>query len=356
MNEISAMKKIFFFFLLFTCQQVSAQQSRPLISKIAFGSCAHENEPQPILDLVVKHKPDLFVYLGDNIYGDTRDMKVLQAKYNTLAAKPEFQRLKKAVPIVATWDDHDYGWNDSGKEYPFKKESKEIFLDFFDEPKESSRRKHAGIYTSYLFEGAGKKLQLILLDNRSFRSGLRRYRGEYSNRPEFFYPLDYFPHQIEDSVLLGEEQWQWLEAELKKPADVRLIGSGSQFSISYNGYEAWANFPHEQKRLLELIKSTKANGVVFMTGDVHYAEISKLDYPGIYPIYDITSSGITSTWHFATPNTNRIEGPVMENHFGMLTIDWQQKDPLIRMEVFDVRDNQRIEHTIRLSEVHFPTK
>ena len=345
------MIRLAFFLLVLASQQMAAQQNRPLISKIAFGSCAHESEPQPILDLVIKHKPDLFVYLGDNIYGDTRDMNVLQDKYAKLAAKPEFQRLKKAVPIVATWDDHDYGWNDAGKEYPFKKESKEIFLNFFGEPRESDRRKHEGIYTSYIFEGNGKKLQLILLDNRTFRSQLRLYRGEYSRRAEFFYPLDYFPHQIEDSVLLGEEQWQWLEAELKKPADVRIIGSGSQFSISYNGYEAWANFPHEQKRMLELIKKTKANGVVFITGDVHYAEISKLTHPGLYPVYDVTSSGITSTWLFATPNTNRIEGPVMENHFGMLTIDWSLKDPAIKMEIFDIRDNQRIEHTIRLSEV-----
>jgi alkaline phosphatase D len=347
------MKKISTVLFIFCSYQLIAQKASPLISRIAFGSCAHEKQPQPVLDLVAKHKPDLFVYLGDNIYGDTKDMNVLQAKYDLLAAKPEFQRLKKSTRILATWDDHDYGWNDSGKEYPFKKESKEIFLKFFEEPKESDRRKHEGIYTSYLFEGAGKRLQLILLDNRTFRSQLRLYRGEYSRRQEFFYPLDYFPHQIEDSVLLGEEQWRWLEEELKKPADIRLIGSGSQFSISYNGYEAWANFPHEQKRMLELIKRTKANGVVFLTGDVHYAEISKLEEPGLYPIYDVTSSGITSTWHFATPNTNRIEGPVMENHFGMLTIDWQKKDPEIKMEIVDVRNNQRIEHTIKRSEISF---
>lgn len=153
--------------------------------------------------------------------------------------------------------------------------------------------------------------------------------------------------------MLGETQWQWLEQELKKPADLRLIGSGSQFSIEYNGYEAWANFPLEQQRFLDLVKKTKANGVMFITGDVHYAEISKLEKPGLYPIYDVTSSGITSTWLFATPNKNRIEGPVMDNHFGMITIDWAQKDPSIKMEIWDVRDNQRVEYTIRLSEISF---
>jgi alkaline phosphatase D len=330
---------------------IFAQEKLPNITRIAFGSCAQESKPQPILDLVARQKPDLFIYLGDNIYGDTKDMNVLKAKYAQLAAKPEFQQLKKSTRLLATWDDHDYGWNDAGRYYPFKKESKEIFLDFFEEPKESERRKHEGIYTSYYFESNGKKIQIILIDNRTFRSDLRRYRGELSHESKYFYPLDYYPHEITDSTLLGEDQWQWLEKELKKPADIRIIGSGSQFSIAYNGYEAWANFPHEQKRFLELIKKTKANGVVFISGDVHYAEISKLDYEGLYPIYDITSSGITSTWHFATPNENRIEGPVMENHYGLLTINCEKSDPEIKMEIIDLNENQRIEHIISLQKI-----
>jgi alkaline phosphatase D len=325
----------------------------PLVSKIAFGSCADEDKPQPILALAAKHKPDLWVYLGDNIYGDTYDMNVLKAKYAKLAAKPEFQNLRKNVRMLATWDDHDFGSNDDGRHYPFRKESKEIFLDFFAEPKESQRYQHEGIYTSYMFEGNGKKLQLILLDNRTFRDNLRKYNGELAKDKRYFYELDYFPHDNADSTLLGAEQWKWLESELKKPADLRIIGSGSQFSIEFNGYEAWANFPHEQKKMLDLIRTTRANGVMFITGDVHYAEISKLQADGLYPVYDVTSSGITSTWHFATPNINRIEGPIMDNHFGMITIDWKSKDPKVKMEIWDINNNQRIEHTISLSELSF---
>lgn len=332
---------------------LSAQPALPLVSRIAFGSCGHQDKPQPILDTVLRHQPEVFVYLGDNIYGDTRDMKILRSKYAQLGAKPEFQRLKKNTKLLATWDDHDYGWNDTGRHYPFKKESKEIFMNFWEEPANSPRRSHEGIYTSYLFEGNGRRLQIILLDNRTFRDDLRTYRGEFHRDARFFYPLDYHPHQTTDSTLLGEAQWQWLEAELSKPADLRIIGSGSQFGISYNGYEAWANFPHEQQRMLDLIKKTHASGVLFITGDVHYAEISKLRERGLYPIYDVTSSGITSTWHFPTPNENRIEGPVMENHFGLLSVDWSVPDPVIKMEIYDVRNNQRIEYSVRLSEISF---
>lgn len=346
------MRKIIFSFFLIAFNLVHGQQQQ-LISKIAFGSCASERRPQPILDLVVKHKPDVFVYLGDNIYGDSYDLNVLKAKYDSLAAKPEFQRLKKNVRLLATWDDHDYGWNDIGRHFTLKTETKKLFLDFFEEPSNSERRKHEGIYTSYMFEQNGKRLQLILLDGRTFRDNLRKYRGELHRDDRYFYKLDYFPHQIEDSTLLGSQQWKWLEGELMKPADIRIIGSGTQFGISFNGYEAWANFPHEQRRMLELIKSTRANGVIFITGDVHYAEISELNHQGLYPIYDVTSSGLTSPWEFATPNANRIEGPIMDNHFGLITIDWNVKDPIIKMEIWDIRDNQRVEHSIQLSKISF---
>ena len=147
------------------------------ISKIAFGSCGSEDHPLPIFDVVVKHDPDLFIFLGDNIYGDTENMDTLKKKYDSLSAKPTFQNLKKNVDIIATWDDHDYGLNDMGKRYPFKQESKEIFLNFFNEPTNSPRREHKGVYTSYIYEMNGKKLQVILLDTRTFRDDLKLYKA-----------------------------------------------------------------------------------------------------------------------------------------------------------------------------------
>jgi alkaline phosphatase D len=320
-------------------------------TKIAFGSCGHEDEPQPVLSLAADRQPDAFIFLGDNIYGDTKNMDTLENKYKRWQAQPDFKKLESATKIFATWDDHDFGWNDDGKYYPFKKESKELFLKYFKEPAESERRKHEGIYHTEYIKSGDKTVQLILLDVRTFRDNLLLYdTAAKLPREKYFYGLDYVPHTSTDSTLLGTEQWQWLEGELAKPADLRFICSGSQFGIEYNGYEAWANFPHEQKRMLELIKKTKASGVMFLTGDVHYAEISKLQEEGLYPIYDITSSGITSTWDFATLNKNRIEGPVMDNHFGLVTITWE-KDPVIKMEIIDKFNNQRIEYTVKRSEI-----
>lgn len=153
--------------------------------------------------------------------------------------------------------------------------------------------------------------------------------------------------------MMGAEQWRWMEEQLKVPADLRIMASSTQFSITHNGYEAWANFPHKQKCMMELIKKTKAEGVLFISGDVHSAEISKLVEPGLYPLYDVIASGITSTWDFAAPNDNRIEGAVMENHFGFLKIDWSLPDPEITMQIHDVSGKERINRTIKLSELKF---
>jgi alkaline phosphatase D len=328
-------------------------KKHPLVTKIAFGSCGNQDTPQPVLSIAADIKPDAFIFLGDNIYGDTDNMDTLNQKYGRWMAQPDYKKLDSATKIFAIWDDHDYGRNDAGGHYPFKKESKEIFLKVFKEPAESERRKHDGIYKTEYIKIGGKTIQVLLLDVRTFRNDLLLYKkGDSLPRKEYFYTPDYKPHTSPDSTLLGAEQWKWLEAELSKQADLRLICSGSQFGIEYNGYEAWANYPHEQKRMLGIIKKTKTNGVVFLTGDVHYGEISKLEEPGLYPVYDITASGITSTWDFATLNKNRIEGPVMNNHFGLLTITWE-KDPVIRMEIIDEFKNSRIEYTIKQSHIMF---
>ncbi len=321
--------------------------------KIAFGSCGRQTHPLPIFKEVVKQNPDVFVFLGDNIYGDTDDMDVLREKYGQLGQKESYQLLVQNTEILATWDDHDYGRNDAGKEYPHKEASKQVFLEFFNEPKDSPRYDHKGIYHSVYKSVGDKTIQIILLDNRTFRDKLKRFpKGKEADK-RFFYKLDYVPHTDKSKTLLGKKQWAWLEQELKKSADLRIIASGSQFSIEYNGYEAWANFPHERERLIQLVSKTKADHLIFITGDVHYGEISKFEHPDTYPIYDVTSSGLSSTWKFATPNKNRIEGPIMDNHFGLLTVDFDHESPRVKAEIWDIRGNQRVEYTIPLDEIRF---
>jgi alkaline phosphatase D len=341
-------------FLISPCAFGESETSPTSTFTIAFGSCGHQGHPLPIFDDVVKHRPDVFLFLGDNIYGDTKDMDVLHQKYQQLGSKPSYQNLKRHTDILATWDDHDYGQNDAGKHYPHKDASKKIFLEFFEEPKDSARYQHEGIYHSVYRSVGEKTVQIILLDGRTFRDDLVRMKTQAKRPRRFFYNLDYAPQTNQSATLLGEAQWAWLEDELSKPADCRILASGTQFGIDYNGYEAWANFPHEQERLIQLIRKTRAEHLVVLSGDVHYGEISKLEPKGCYPLYDITSSGLSSTWHFATPNRNRVEGPIMENHFGLLTINFSHPSPSMTAEIWDIRGNQRVEYEIPFHEISFP--
>ena len=110
-----------------------------------------------------------------------------------------------------------------------KKESKAIFLNFFDELASSVRRSQEGVYTSYTFGGRGHRVQIILLDTRSFWDDLIDYKGALKEDKRYFYNLDYSPHTSSDSTLLGSEQWKWLEQQFMMLADIRIIGSSTQY-------------------------------------------------------------------------------------------------------------------------------
>ncbi|MEN9699422.1 MAG: hypothetical protein RLZZ301_620 [Bacteroidota bacterium] len=348
--EINGGMRVFYFTgLLFLCVHI---QLKAQTYNLYFGSCQHQEKPLNLLKTVANLQPDAFIYLGDNIYADTYDSVKLQQKYQQLAANPDFQALQKSTTIYATWDDHDYGVNDVGKYYPLKEASKRIFLTFFKEPARSNRWKHEGIYTVNYLKYKRIRIQLIVLDTRTFRSDLRLFNATTDVKDSsFHYQLDYVPNATCDSSFLGEAQWAWLEKTLKKRADLRIVCSSTQLAHSYNGYESWNNFPCEKERFFNVLQQTKAKGVVVISGDVHYAELSKVTHPGNYPLYDLTSSGITQSWHFATPNTNRIAGPVMENQVGRIRIDARQK--CLYLEIMDGTGAIRISERVAFDALRF---
>ena len=321
---------------------------RSLPSRIAFGSCADHERPQPILRTVVERDPDLFVYLGDNVYGDTEDMAVLRAKYGQLEAKAEFRALRDSCPTLAIWDDHDYGANDAGRHYPMKEESREVFLDFWCEPHDSPRRQHAGIYHDHLFEADGRRLQVILLDTRTFRDDLVRNAEDGAEAP---YKNDYRPNPDPSATILGAEQWEWLRGRLSVPADLRIVATSIQFGHSYNGWESWTNVPAERERMIELIRETRANGVVFISGDVHWGEINRQGVWGGYPLYDVTGSGINQDWDVIEPSTRRVGPAVADYNVGLIEVDWSSEDPALALMTMDETGAIRNRVALQLSEL-----
>ncbi|WP_187631939.1 alkaline phosphatase D family protein [Hymenobacter lutimineralis] len=278
--------------------------------RLAFGSCNRQDLPQPLWDDIAADKPQVWIWLGDNIYGDSDDPKVLRQKYETQFTQPGYRHLREqGTHVIGTWDDHDYGRNDGNKHYPFKAQNQQLALDFFEEPASSPRRRQEGIYAAYEYPVGRRKVKVILLDDRYFQDTLYRDKA-----------LVYHPNLTGD--ILGEAQWQWLEQQLRgSTADAHIIASGIQFLPTQHRYEKWSNFPRARQRLLDLLAATKPSGVLLISGDRHIGEISRLTLPGLpQPMLEITSSGLThpATQNHGEPNDLRVGPLINQKHYALL--------------------------------------
>lgn len=316
------------------------------VSRVLFGSCIQQDQATPIFQTMLSVEPELLLFLGDNIYADTSDIDVMRAKYDQLARNEDFNKLRSMCPVMATWDDHDFGVNDGGAGYAQRDASQAAFLDFWRVASESPRRTRRGVYESKRFGPVGKQLQVIMLDARYFRSPLQAGPRQVGG--------PYLPDRDPKKTMLGDEQWKWLEQQLQEPADVRIIASGIQVAATAAGQETWANLPLEQKRLVDLIKRTHANGVVIVSGDRHWAELSVVGGESPYPLIDATSSSFNQKHPRGTPteNPNRlVEATYHEENFGVVSIDWEAADPMITIEIRDIANTPQITKAVPLSEL-----
>lgn len=309
------------------------------IETIAFGSCNNQEKKQSMWKYICRNQPDLWVWLGDNIYGDTEDMGLMASKYKKQKSAPGYRLLQSMTGILGIWDDHDYGVNDGDKNFPRKIESKNLMLDFLDVPFDAEVRKREGAYQSYTFGEEGRKVKIILLDARYFRDEL--VKDTISNQR-------YFPNRSGD--ILGEVQWQWLEKELtNSDAQLHLIGSGIQILPEEHFYEKWANFPKARTRFLDLLVKTGVQNAMLITGDRHIAEVSRIQLQNLdYVLYEVTASGLTHTWTKWTnePNKWRKGEMIAKKNFGLLKIDWSSKQPIVKVEVRGDDNDLYLEETI----------
>jgi len=314
--------------------------SGQLIETIAFGSCNRQDNSQEIWPYILRQKPQLWMWLGDNVYGDTEDMQVLADKYTRQNSHPEYRQLINQCPIIGIWDDHDYGVNDGDKTYPKKKESKALMLDFLGVPANASVRVREGAYQSFTIGPKGKKMKIILLDGRYFRDELK---SNPMRNPRYFENLE--------GDVLGEAQWQWLESELTdSDAQLHLIACGIQFIPEEQIFEKWANFPAARKRFFNLLVKTKPAGTLLLSGDRHIAELSRMEMYGLdQPLYELTSSGLTHTWSNGDGEPNRFrEGNLIaKKNFGVLRIDWNGSKPAVTLEVQGVGDEAYLKKRIQ---------
>lgn len=325
------MKHLLFVPLVFLFSTACAQE----FNRLAFGSCSFQFARQNIWKTVVDKEPHVWVWLGDIIYADVGGCgKSIPQRYAQADSNKNYQLLQQTCPIIGTWDDHDYGANNALGDFVGKVESKQAFLDFMKASEDDPRRTQNGVYTSYTYGEGERKVKVILLDTR--------YNCQFPGA---------------DADMLGEEQWEWLENELLySDARLNVIGSSIQFVATVPSFENWDKFPSAQNRMLELIAKTKAKGVVFISGDVHFTETSMRKYPQVdYPIYDFTSSGLTHGNNVQGTNKNpyRVGTRYGRHNFGMIDFYWDQDK--LTFTQFDKRGKARYVHEVLFSEIGWNT-
>jgi len=328
------MKSVFTLILLFWSPALASLYShypddfdKPL-TKIAFGSCNRQSLPQPLWEVIGDAEPDLWIWGGDCVYVDSPNKDVIIRKFDLQYKNDNYKAFREKTPIIGTWDDHDFGENNSGKWFQSKSITQSKFLDFLDEPPTSPRRKQKGVYASYAFGPVGKQVKILLLDNR-YHADLPGPEGD----------------------ILGETQWRWLEEELSNShAQIHLIVSGTQILHEEHRYEKWANFPQSRNRLLKLIKESRVPGAILISGDRHIHEIAvKNDNETPYPLYEVTSSGLTHSYTSfpGEPNKYRLGTVFSGKGFAMMEIDWVGETPSVGLQIRDEKNKAQIEVSVR---------
>lgn len=332
------------------------------LSRIAFGSCHSrgavnkrlsksnsgtdgQNSSSTIWDVIDSSvQPQAFLWTGDAIYppmevkGDT-PLEVMHEEYrqmlhNSTLGYARFINNQHLVGgVYGVWDDHDYGGNDRGRELKQKEERKNAYLEFLGVTKSDPRRHRQGLYSSIEFGSDGMianneqgksnpgdahntKVKVIFLDTRWHREkhcipsvGSNRYipYGAIVScitrwfTAGFDLPLNlpsFCASQKDNNAVLGDEQWSWLENELKEStASVHIVVSSIQVLTTNPVVESWGHYPKEQANLLRLLNNV--SGLVILSGDVHHAEISAtsnlhaMERRNNGAIIEVTSSGLT---------------------------------------------------------------
>jgi alkaline phosphatase D len=315
--------------------------------RLSVGSCANQKLEQPIWQTILADRPDFHIFGGDNVYASDRPWSLAQLRdAYALAAKQEgMMQMMASVPYMAIWDDHDYGFNDGGAEFEGKLASKQAFLEFFKIPHSHATRSREGLYDAQIIGAGERRIQIITLDTRWFRSPLAR-----PLIPGLPGQERYIPDSSPEKTMLGEAQWQWLETQLKIPAQIRLIYCGIQVLALGHGWERWGNLPLERQRLLSTIARTKAQGVILLSGDRHIGALYKETNSVAYPLWEMTSSGLTHAWANASEaGPNRVGELVRTNHYGLVDVNWAMRE--VQFQLKDTQGRSLHAATISLKEL-----
>lgn len=306
-------------------------RSDPPDFTIAAGSCAFINETaddrpgQPyggdyaIFQSIADKRPDAMVWLGDTVYlrePDFGSREGIVHRWTHGRSLPDLQPMLGSMAHYFIWDDHDYGPNDSDRSYSEKSLTRAVFELFTANPP-SAIPEHPRLITNRFEWG---DVEFFLTDDRTDRAPNRRTTGE---RP-----------------YLGRDQLRWLvDALVSSHATFKIVCVGNQVLNDgpSEGIECYSLYREEQRELLETIQRERIRGVLFLTGDRHAAELTKVERPGTYPLYDLTTSPLTSGISksmLKDKNTGRVEGTLLlERNFALLHFSGPRSARALRIEI-----------------------
>ena len=303
----------FLFFYLISVNLHSTQE----ILTLGFGSCLHQDRSMAILKTIEKKELDLFMFIGDNVYGDQKDgeldklIRTYKQQYNNL------ENFLKNVSTEFIWDDHDFGLNDGGSDYRYKDKAKELFLETWKIPSQDPRRLRDGLYFDKMIEKNGLKVHLIFLDNRTFKSEWK-LTDEFNKEGKERYVKDFDPNK----TLLGKKQWQWLKDKLNEDSNIKIILSSLQILSLGHGWESWDKLPLERERLFNLIDESNVSNLFILSGDRHRGGFYRFKTNDNNEIYEFTSSSLNLPIPFNTEERGplRIGSTYRKANFGVVRI------------------------------------
>ena len=329
------MKQIIFIalFLLISCEENQPIETikNPNVYSIGFGSCLTQERSMPIFNIIKAENYDLFLMLGDNVYGDSEREDLLELREAYDKQRQNFDSFNFNFPFEAIWDDHDYGLNDAGKEYAFKEDAEQLFLDFWNIPEDDIRRTRPGLYFEWIENIDGIEVQMLFLDTRYFRDALlpTDERGAAGKER-------YLPQTDTSTSMLGDVQWNWLEQKMATEVDHRIIVSSIQFLAMGHGWEAWKTLPHERQRLIDLIDQSSSDTVLFISGDRHRAGLYQLSSDSGKNIFEMTSSSLNLSFtNEEEAGPLRIGPTFVDENYGEILLN-----KLTNKIIVNLKDNQ----------------
>ena len=294
--------------------------------KIIFGCCANQDKAQPIWKAILEEKADLMIAMGDMVQAANPDQKSIANEYKKAFKMDDYTKARETVPFLITWDDQDYGKVDGGADNPNKEEARKAIWFYYPYIKDSTLLDQPGIFHSKVLggvkEGRGRRahttpsVHVIMLDTRWNRT---------------------------QKELLGADQWEWLEDQMREPADFKILVSSIQVLAEQHAFDKWSQFPKEKEKLLNLIAKSKPKNFLIVSGDRKLGAISKQEIKNYGTIHEVTAGSFNQPQELVEKESVYLNEAYNKENYGLISIDWSKRIAGIELKNLEGKPVQSLE-------------